>query len=215
MKIKQSKIYLLDAQSILRDGLKAILTTNPRFKVVGEESNPEVFLKLLPKLEIDLLVLEISFPGVSGLDLIKKIRDLKPLVKIVILSMHDNPEYIFKSLKLGVNAYLPKKIHREEFIDALKQVLENGNYFPDMHYNHNSPILTIPVDPKISDLLTVREVEILKFMSKGMSSKQIAERLSVSPRTVETHRVNIMKKMSTSNGAETVALAIKLKLIHE
>lgn len=214
--MKQTNIYLLDDHKIVRDGLKSILALESDFKVVGEESHPENFLLSLKSLSIDILILDVSLPSVSGIDLIKKVKEIKPEVSIVMLSMHDNPEYMFRSLKEGANAYLPKDIEAQEFIEALTQVRNKGSYFPsNMNFN-NKEALTPPAEGlKYSILLTAREIEILGYMAKGLSSKQIAQQISVSPRTVETHRVNIMKKLGTSNGAETVALAWKLKLIQD
>lgn len=212
--MKQTNVYLLDDHKIVRDGLKSILAPESDFKVIGEESHPENFLNSLPNLTIDILILDVSLPSISGIDLIKKVKEIKPEVAIVMLSMHDNPEYMFRSLKEGANAYLPKDIEAQEFIEALNQVKTKGSYFPaNMNFN-NKEALTPPAEGlKYSILLTSREIEILGYMAKGFSSKQIAQEINVSPRTVETHRVNIMKKLGTSNSAETVALALKLKLI--
>ena len=212
----QTNVYLLDDHKIVRDGLKSILALESDFKVVGEESHPESFLTSLPGLSIDILILDVSLPSVSGIDLIKKVKEIKPEIAIVMLSMHDNPEYMFRSLKEGANAYLPKDIEAQEFIEALIQVRTKGSYFPtNMNFNNKETITPPAEGLKYSILLTSREIEILSYMAKGFSSKQIAQQIGVSPRTVETHRVNIMKKLGTSNGAETVALAWKLKLIQD
>src|SRR5690606_9534172 len=160
-------------------------------------------------MNIDILILDVSLPAISGLDLIKKVKEVKPDISIVMLSMHENPEYMFRSLKEGANAYLPKDIEAQEFIEALTQVREKGNYFPNNMNFKSSETITPPAEGfKYSILLTSREIEILAYMARGFSSKQIAQEITVSPRTVETHRVNIMKKLGTSNSAETVALAL-------
>lgn len=214
--MKQTNVYLLDDHKIVRDGLKSILSMHPEYVVVGEESHPEVFLNSLPNLQIDILILDVSLPNISGIDLIKKIKDIKNNLQIVMLSMHENPEYMFRSLKEGANAYLPKDIEAQEFIEALDQVRTRGSYFPsNMNFNNKDNLTPPPEGLKYSILLTSRELEILGYMAKGLSSKQIAQQINVSPRTVETHRVNIMKKLGTNNGAETVALAWKLKLIQD
>lgn len=214
--MKRVKIYLLDDHKIVRDGLKSILAKHSEFEVVGEESNPDAFMSELPSLTVDMLILDVSLPAISGVDLIKKVKEIKPAIQIVMLSMHDSPEYMFRSLKEGANAYLPKDIQADEFIDALTQVRAKGTYFPiNMNFNQKGPVTPSPEGLKNSILLTPREIEILGYMAKGMSSKEIAKKISVSPRTIDAHRINIMKKLGTSNGAETVALAFKLKLIPE
>ena len=214
--MKQTNIFLLDDHKIVRDGLKSILSLESEYQVVGEDSHPDTFLTALETLKVDILILDVSLPSTSGIDLIRKVKEMKPDVAIVMLSMHDNPEYMFRSLKEGANAYLPKDIEAQEFIEALNQVRAKGSYFPsNMNFN-NKETLNPPAEGlKYSILLTSREIEILGYMAKGFSSKQIAQQITVSPRTVETHRVNIMKKLGTNNGAETVALAWKLKLIQD
>lgn len=214
--MKQTNVYLLDDHKIVRDGLKSILSMHTEYQVVGEESRPDVFLSTLSDLDIDILILDVSLPNISGIDLIKKIKEVKSSLQIVMLSMHENPEYMFRSLKEGANAYLPKDIEAGEFIEALDQVRLRGSYFPsNMNFNNKDTLTPPPEGLKYSILLTSRELEILSYMAKGLSSKQIAQQITVSPRTVETHRVNIMKKLGTNNGAETVALAWKLKLIQD
>lgn len=214
--MKQTNVYLLDDHKIVRDGLKSILSLYPEYQVVGEDSRPDSFLSSLPQLNIDILILDVSLPNISGIDLIKKIKEINSSLQIVMLSMHENPEYMFRSLKEGANAYLPKDIEAQEFIEALEQVRQRGSYFPsNMNFGNKDALTPPPEGLKYSILLTTRELEILAYMAKGLSSKQIAQQISVSPRTVETHRVNIMKKLGTNNSAETVALAWKLKLIQD
>jgi DNA-binding NarL/FixJ family response regulator len=210
------QVFLLDDHKIVRDGLKSILAQTTEFEVTGEESNPETFLASLDTFNFDLLILDVSLPVISGIDVIRKVKAKKPESKIIMLSMHDNPEYMFKSMKEGASAYLSKDIEANEFIEALKQVIVKGSYYPaQMKFNSKSTLNPSLDNVKQSVLLSNRELEILSFMAKGKSSREMAESLSLSPRTVETHRVNIMKKLGTSNSAETVAMALKLNLIKE
>lgn len=207
------KIFLLDDHKIVRDGLKSLLTIDPAFKVIGEESHPEIFLRALPEMNFDLLILDISLPGMSGLDVLKKVRSLKPQIQIVMLSMHDNPEYVLKSMREGANAYLPKDIKAEEFIHALKEVRLKGVYYVSTSSFGVNQELVPSVLAEQKDLLTPKEIEVLEEISKGLSSKQIAAAHGLSSRTIETHRLNIMKKLGTNNSAETIAIATKLNLI--
>jgi DNA-binding NarL/FixJ family response regulator len=210
------KVFLVDDHKIVRDGLKSILASSSKFVFKGEDSHPQSFMKLLPGLEVDIIVLDISLPSISGIDLIKKIKELKPSTKVVMLSMHNEPEYIFRSLREGANAYLPKDIEAEEFLNALLQVHLKGSYFPK-NINFTKQVTPAPYQDEApqSAVLTQREIEILEFMVKGLSSKEIAKDLSISPRTIETHRLNIMKKLGTSNSAETVAMAVKKGLLRK
>lgn len=211
--MNQAKVYLLDDHKIVRDGLKSILAGHAEFQVTGEESNPETFLKHIPELNFDLLILDVSLPQISGIDVIRKVKDSRPGAKIVMLSMHDNPEYMRRSLREGANAYLPKDIEAAEFVKALKQVMIEGKYTSQVRLEARENLT--PAIDSLTKSLSGRELEVLRYMTRGKSSREIAEALSLSPRTVETHRVNIMKKLGTSNSAETVAKALKLHLIQE
>lgn len=211
--MEEIKIFLLDDHKIVRDGLKSLLTISPIFKVVGEESHPDAFLKALAHLNFDLLILDISLPGMSGLDVLKQVKTMKPGTLVVMLSMHDNPEYILKAMREGANAYLPKDIEAEEFIHALKEVKLKGTYFPSPTKVNFSEELVPSAIAGTKDLLTPKEIEVLEEIAKGLSSKQIAAAYGLSSRTIETHRLNIMKKLGTNNSAETIAIATKLNLI--
>lgn len=215
--MKSTQVYLLDDHKIVRDGLKSILASHEEFEVSGEESNPENFLSLINELNFDLLILDVSLPKISGIDLIKKVKEKKPASKIVMLSMHDNPEYMFRSIREGANAYLPKDVEATEFVEALKQVMDTGKYYSSLMNVTTKESVALPSfeNARPTHNLSNRELEVLSHMSRGKSSREIGESLSLSPRTVETHRVNIMKKLGTSNGAETVAKALKLNLIKE
>lgn len=209
--MNKTKVFLLDDHKIVRDGLKSLLTLDPNIEVVGEEGDPEQFFTRLPSLEIDILILDVSLPGISGLDVLKKVKLLTPKVRVLMLSMHDSPEYVLKSIREGANGYLTKDIQAEELIKALHEVKTKGNYYPGQYKRH-SDIVPAP-DESRQDVLTPKEKEVLHMMAKGMSSKQIAADFGLSNRTIEAHRLNIMKKLGTNNSAETIATAAKLKLI--
>jgi len=207
--MSKTKIYLLDDHKIVRDGLKSIFAGSEAYEIVGEESHPNSFLEKLPTLQLDILILDISLPEMSGLALISKVKAMRPEVQIVMLSMHDGQEYVLKSFKEGANAYLPKNIEAGELIEALNQVRAKGSYYP----NQISPTDSVATDTDNGEVLTPREKEVLTGIAQGMSSKEIALSKGLSPRTIEAHRLNIMKKLGTSNVAETMTLALKLKLI--
>lgn len=200
------RVYLLDDHKIIRDGIKSILQQSSTYQVIGEEGDPVKFMSVFDKINMDILLLDLSLPTISGFQIIPKLRKERPDVKIVVLSMHNDPEFMQRCLMLGAQGYLPKDIDSVEFIKALDKVREGEVY--------TSP--STPVAAKTagtSSLLTQREIEVLIFLSNGFSSKQIASELSISTRTVETHRLNMMKKLGTSNSAETISVAAKLNLI--
>lgn len=204
--MKKCKVYLLDDHKIIRDGIKSILLQSEDFVVSGEEGDPVKFIEVLKKLDIDILLLDISLPHISGFQVIPKVKKERPDIKIVVLSMHNDPEFMQRCLMLGAQGYLPKDIDAHEFLKAMDKV-NSGEI-----YTSQKPATAGKISGN-SGILTQREVEILLLLSNGFSSKQIATQLSISIRTVETHRLNIMKKLGTSNSAETISVAAKLNLI--
>lgn len=200
------KVFLLDDHKIIRDGIKSILKNSEVYTVSGEEGDPVKFVEILPKLDIDILLLDLSLPNISGFQLIPKIRKDRPDIRIVVLSMHNDPEFKQRCFMSGAQGYLAKDSDAYELLNALDRVRSGEIYAPDSGTR-------IVEEKKGTGLLTQREIEILNFLSNGFSSKQIAKELSISTRTVETHRLNIMKKLGTSNSAETISVAAKLNLI--
>lgn len=200
------KVYLLDDHKIIRDGIKSILQQSAVYSVIGEEGDPVRFMEVFNKINMDILLLDLTLPTISGFQIIPKLRKERPDVKIVVLSMHNDPEFMQRCLMLGAQGYLPKDIDAAEFIKALDKVRDGEVY--------TSPSTPAPTKTSgASGVLTQREIEVLLLLSNGFSSKQIASELSISSRTVETHRLNIMKKLGTSNSAETISVAAKLNLI--
>jgi DNA-binding NarL/FixJ family response regulator len=200
------KVYLLDDHKIIRDGIKSILRSNENFQVIGESGDPVKFMDDVEKIPMEVLVLDISFPGVSGLHILKKVKLVRPDVKVLVLSMHNDPEYMKKAIALGANGYLAKDCDSSELIRFLENIM------------HGKTECSGPASPSVGkiaspDLLTNRELEILKLLSGGLSSKEIASQLSISTRTVETHRLNIMKKLRTNNSAETISVAVRMHLL--
>lgn len=204
--MKKCKVYLLDDHKIIRDGIKSILIQSDKFLVAGEEGDPIKFIEIIQKLDIDILLLDISLPHISGFQVIPKVRKERPDIKIVVLSMHNDPEFMQRCLMLGAQGYLPKDIDAQEFLKAMERVY-SGEIYTSQKPSGG------PKATGNSGILTQREIEILLLLSNGFSSKQIATELSISIRTVETHRLNIMKKLGTSNSAETISVAAKLNLI--
>lgn len=205
------EIFLLDDHKIVRDGLKSILSLFPNFKIVGEESHSSRFLGALPQLKFDILILDISLPDISGIEVLKEVKKHRPEIAVVVLSMHNNPEYMIRALKAGAATYLTKDIQSEVLVEALLEVKKSGVYYPaELNLNSQS-VSQEPLEK--GEVLTQKEKDVLRLMVKGMSSKQIAAEFGLSSRTIESHRLNIMKKLGTSNSAETIAVAIKQSLL--
>ena len=208
---KSIEIFLLDDHKIVRDGLKSILSLFPNFKIVGEESHSSRFLAALPQLKFDILILDISLPEISGIEVLKEVKKTRPEIAVVVLSMHNNPEYMIRALKAGAATYLTKDIQSEVLVDALLEVKKSGVYYPSEINLNSQSLVQEPLEK--GEVLTQKEKDVLRLMVKGMSSKQIAAEFGLSSRTIESHRLNIMKKLGTSNSAETIAVAIKQSLL--
>jgi len=203
--VKQHKVFLLDDHKIIRDGIKSILAGNSSYRISGEEGDPMKFMDILDKLDFEVLLLDLTFSTITGFQLIPRIRKARPEVKIIILTMHNDPEYMQRCSSLGAHGYLPKDSDSAQMIKALDTVMSGQTYFENQMVEKKSS--------SYSGLLSQREKEVLLHLSNGLSSKQIAGELSISARTVETHRLNIMKKLNTTNSAETISVAAKMHLI--
>jgi two-component system nitrate/nitrite response regulator NarL len=190
------KILLVDDHRIVLDGLKSLLETDPDFQIIAALRSAEDVLEFLKKDQPDILMTDYSLPGMSGLDLFKRIKPLYPKLKVAVLSMHDEASIVRNVLKEGIHGYLLKNIQQFELRNALKQI--------SLGYPYVSPEITRIMMSELnqpeekSELLTDREREILRLIAKEFSNKQMAEKLFISERTVETHRKNIFRKTNTN-----------------
>ena len=201
------KIFIIEDHKIVRDGLKLILQSDPRFEVVGESDKvPNTIDDIKSKLP-NICLLDINLGTESGLPLLEQIIKECPEVKVAILSMHTSPEYITRSFKLGASAYFPKDISPQILLQGL-HALENEK----IHYLPGQKEL-LKSQTKVHVELPEREKEVIKLIAKGYSSKQMADMLKLSPRTIESHRFNIMKKLEVSNSVEAVSKAIEAGIV--
>lgn len=208
------KIILADDHKLVRDGIKSLLQINPYFKVVAEVDNGAELIKKMEEMLPDVVLVDISMPNTNGLDAVSQLLKINPNFKFIMLTMHDDPEYILKSVETGAKGYLLKNVEFEELQTAIQTVASGGKYFNQQISERMIESLSKPKKSKeeLPDL-TTRELEILKEVANGLSTKLIADKLNISARTVETHRLHIMKKMYTQNTAELVKKAIELKII--
>ncbi len=181
------------------------------YDITGEASNGKELLELLEKTRADLLLLDISMPELSGLELIKKLKSEYSGLKCIILTMHEEAQYVMESLKKGADGYLLKDSSEQELKEAIAEVMRGNKHFK----NKVSELLIhqISNDDGSKKILTDREIEIVRMVAEGKITKEIADQLHVSVRTVETHRSKIMKKLNVSNASEMIRLAYEKKLI--
>jgi two-component system response regulator NreC len=204
------KLAILDDHKLVRKGFCLILNSIPDFNVVLETDKEEHITELIKNDCPDILFLDISMPNYNGLELITKFLKLNKELKIIMLTMHKEGEYIIKAVKNGACSYLLKDMESEELEVAIRSVYTKNKYF-------NPFISDILIDniskPKETEKISSREKEILQHVAQGLSTKLIAEKLCISTRTVEAHRMKIMKKIKASNSAELIKKAIQYKLI--
>ncbi|HNV28059.1 MAG TPA: response regulator transcription factor [Cyclobacteriaceae bacterium] len=205
------KLFLVDDHHIVLDGLRSMFDQDTRFTILGYASSAEEALKKLETQTPDILITDYRLPGVSGLELSILVKEKYPSAKRVILSMHDENLLVKQILKEGVDGYLLKSIQQTELKNALQQISKGVPYVsPEI----TRLILSDMLHERPEELLTEREREILNLIAKENSNKQIAEKLFISERTVETHRKNIFRKTNTTSLVGLIKYAFANNLIH-
>jgi len=208
-----TRILIADDHTILRSGIRAILDTVPEFEIVGEANNGKDAISLVGKLMPDLLLCDLSMPKTNGTEAIQRIRSRYPDIKILVLTVHKTEEYVHATLKAGANGYILKDDTSEELINALKNLMANKTYLSPSICNE--VVLGYLADPSKAtithslDQLTTREREVMKLIAEGYKNKNVAEYLSISLKTVEKHRSNMMKKLDLHSASSITSYAIK------
>ena len=206
------RILLADDHPMIRAGFKSMLDKNERFEIIGEAGNGRELIELAGKLNPEIILVDISMPVMSGLDVLEELSNKVPGVRLIVLTMHEEREYILQALKSGAAGYLLKNIERFELERAIITVYEGGKYFSPVVTNILAEAVSKPEVSEVSEV-TPREKEVLELVAKGNSTKQIADLLGISIRTVESHRINMLKKMKVNNTAGLIKKAIELKII--
>jgi two-component system, NarL family, response regulator NreC len=209
-------IILADDHQVVRKGLRALLSTEQDFNIVGEAGNGLETVKLVEDLKPDILVLDLMMSGINGLEVTRQLIKKFPQIGIVVLSMHSNEAYVLEALRSGAKAYILKESPPEELVRAIREVAAGRRYLSTPlteraieAYTQKTEVK--PVDS--FDQLTIREREILQLTAEGCTSAEIATRLYISPRTVETHRTNLMRKLELHNHAQLIQYAIQHGII--
>ena len=213
------KVFLVDDHQIVRDGIKALLKDEPSIEIIGEAESCYLLFETLKTGQPDIVILDISLPNMSGIEVAKILSKDYPNVKILMLSMYNNEDFIFNSIKAGAKGYLPKNTERTELVKALHEINAGREYFsPEIaQVMHQTYIRKARFGKEIDDRkegeLTPRELEILKHVAEGRASAEIASELFISVRTVETHRNHIMQKLNLSSTVDLVKYALRNKII--
>ncbi|MEX3970259.1 response regulator [Paraburkholderia caribensis] len=201
-----ARLILVDDHPLVRDGLRARLDTAPGFAVVGEAGNADEALALAAAHEPDLVLMDVGMRGMNGIALAALFHERYPGIRVLMLSMHDNVEYVTQAVRAGASGYVLKDSPGAEIIRAIGAVLDGKTYFSEglsARLIHASAMR----DP--IERLTPRERDILDQLAEGLSSKQIAQRNGLSVRTVETHRLNLKRKLEIEGQAELIKFAVE------
>jgi DNA-binding NarL/FixJ family response regulator len=206
------RLLLADDHPLIRAGFQSLLSKNERFELVGIAENGKELLELVDKLSPDIVLSDINMPIMNGMEAITEIGKRHPEVKCVVLTMHEEHEYIMNALKIGVQGYILKSIERFDLEKAIIMIYEGGKYFSPLVTNILAESVVKPEQQIITEL-TPREKEVLELVAQGFSTKQVADKLGIGTRTVESHRVNMLKKMKVNNTAELVRKSIEMKIL--
>jgi len=216
---KRKTVLIVDDHPLFREGLKSLLARHSSFEVIGEAGNGNDGLKKAKKLMPDLVVMDISLPDQSGIEVTSKIRSLLPETRVIVLSMHTKVDYITEAFRQGATGYVVKESATEKLLECL-ELVSKGEYFVDSSLSHRvvkSLLESDEKERKITDdgynTLTPREQQVMRLLAEGHSTKQIAEKLFISAKTVENHRSNIMSKLEVHTIMELVRYAARLGLI--
>lgn len=205
--MKKHSVLLVDDHPILLEGMKNLI--RDPFEVTHTATSGLAALDYIKSTEFDLLITDYEMPGITGLELVKAARIAQPEIKIIVLSMHDDPAVVKELLRSGVSGYILKKDTYKNLTDALQKVMEGKRFLSD---EVAELLINLPEEEE-RGVLTSRETEILKLITKEFNSRQIAEVLFISERTVETHRKNILKKTGATNLVGLVKYAYANNLV--
>jgi len=217
--MEKIKLILVDDHQLVRAGIANLLLNEEGFEIIGEASDAEGFFELLHELQPDVVLLDIALQGLSGIDITKKLHSKYPSIRIVILSMHTSEEFIFNAINAGARAYIPKNTSRKELIDAIFAVHRGEEYFADSISNVilKSYIKKAKTDITALDenenLLSKREIEVLRLFGEGMTNQEIADKLFISIRTVESHKNHIMARLELKTTVDLLKFAIKNNIV--
>ncbi len=212
------RLFLVDDHPIVRSGLRMLFQAEPDLEIVGEADGGAEAIVAVQRLRPDVVIMDVAMPGVNGIEATRRIKEMAPETAVLALTMHEDEQYFFEMLKAGASGYIPKRAAPDDLVAAVR-VVAQGNVFlyatlarflmKDMVEQGAVPDADAPVD----DLLTAREREVLACIADGLTSREIAEKLVISVKTVERHRENIMAKLDIHNRVELVKYAMRKGII--
>lgn len=202
------RIFLADDHSLLLDAFKNLL--EPKYDVVGTATDGRKMLTLVKKLKPDIVLMDIAMPHLNGFDAGEKLKEILPEIKLVFLTVNEDPEMVTEAFRIGANGYLLKSSAASELFQAIDTVLQAGNYVsPKIAEGMIGAFIRNPGGEKIHGSLTIRQREVLQLLAEGNTMKQVAEVLNITPRTVAFHKYQIMEELEIKTNSELIQYAIK------
>ncbi|MGE0463865.1 MAG: response regulator [Vicinamibacterales bacterium] len=214
MSDRRTRVMLADDHTLVRGGIRKILEGQPGIEVVAEAADGAGALELVKSTDADVLVLDLKMPGTDGIDVLRAAKAVRPDLKVVILTMHAGQEYVARAVKGGANAYLLKDSAVQDLVAAVEAVMAGQTYFsPAIQQQLAGLVRSGGQPPSGPQTLTDREREVLTWLARGLSSKEVAKELNISVRTVETHRANLMHKLGVKSVAVLIQVAMREGII--
>ncbi len=209
-------VVIADDHAIVREGIKNLVELSEEFEVVGLAENGKKALSICKKENPDILLLDISMPSMSGIETIKRLLKAKANTKVIALTIHDEKAYLVETLSLGVKGYVLKDADSDILLEAIKEVANGKEYiYPSMrkYLDKKTKKMILSGKTDVFELLTSRELEVIKFLAEGMSNKEISDTLYISEKTVKNHISNIFKKLGINDRTSAAMYAVKKGLI--
>jgi len=210
------RVLLADDHTLVRAGLRKILESHPDIEVVGEVANGAAAVSRLAAGGVDVLVLDLTMPGMDGFEVLRQVETGHPDVKVLVLTMHADSEHAVRAIRDGAEGYLIKDSATDDLVAGIESIMAGRAFYSEpVQRALTEMVRSGKPQRRPSDLLTDRELEVLKLVARGLSTKEIASQLEISGRTVETHRANLMRKLNLKSVALLTQLAIREGLIEE
>lgn len=209
------RLVLVDDHQIVRAGLRMLFAAEPDMEIVGEVDNGADAIRMVQELQPDVVIMDVAMPGMNGIEATRRIKEVTPYTAVLALTMHEDEEYFFEMLNAGASGYIPKRAAPDDLVAAIRAVAQ-GNVF--LHATLARFLMRDVLqreEPTAGDDdgLTARELEVLTLIAEGLTSREIAQQLVISPKTVDRHRENIMAKLNLHSRAELVRYAVSRGLL--
>ncbi len=209
-------VLIADDHAIVRQGLRALIEADKDFQLVGEAADGLEAVRLVESLKPNLLIVDLMMPGLNGLEVARQTKEISPVTRIVVLSMYSDEAYVLEALRKGATGYVLKDAQSTDLLKALHAVAGGQHYLSPPLSERAIEVYARKAGSATLDLfetLTKREREVLQLAAEGLSQNEIAARLSISPRTSETHRANLMRKLGLQNQTDLVRFAIRRGIV--